>query len=173
MKRILLLLPLTAFLILALFLAKGLREHTDTFESKLIGQKLPAFTLPSVYEMQPGVQSDELRGEYALVNVFASWCVSCLAEHPHLMKLAEEDTLPIYGINWKDKQDDAVEWLAKHGNPYTDIGADTEGEVAIALGITGAPESFLVNPQGEIVYHFAGVLTPQIIQDEIVARVKK
>jgi cytochrome c biogenesis protein CcmG/thiol:disulfide interchange protein DsbE len=101
------------------------------------------------------------------VNVFASWCISCNAEHATLVKLAKTHQLPIYGLNWKDKDENAKAWLEKHGNPYTQIGKDPDGRVAVELGITGAPESWLVDKNGIIIYHLAGGLTDQIVQEEV------
>lgn len=165
--------PVIVFILLGVGLAVSLQQPHQTVQSSpLIGKKLPEFSLPSVFAHQPPVTSSQFSGKMVLVNVFASWCMTCLIEHPMLTKLTKETGLPIIGIAWKDKGEHIRQWLEKHGSPYAAVGADRDGRIAIDLGVTGAPESFLVNAQGIVIYRFAGALTEEIIRDEVMPRIK-
>lgn len=132
--------------------------------SVLLNTPLPEFDLPPLPGRAPGLITAELKGEVSLVNVFGSWCVACLAEHPFLMQLKAEGTIPIHGIAWRDPPDASLAWLAKHGDPYTRIGQDPRSVAAIALGVTGAPETFVIDRQGVIRYKHIGPITPEAWQ---------
>jgi len=132
--------------------------------SVLLNTPLPAFDLPPLPGREPGLVSAEMTGEVSLVNVFGSWCVACLAEHPFLMQLKAEGVIPIHGIAWRDPADASLAWLAKHGDPYTRIGQDPRSEAAIALGVTGAPETFVIDRGGVIRYKHIGPITPEAWQ---------
>ena len=165
--------PLVIFLALAAFLLKGLFIPQDApLPSVLINKPLPAFTLPTLTDNNT-LKNTDFHGKFALLNVFASWCVSCRIEHGLLMQLADSRLVPIYGISWKDKPEDTQKWLDKHGNPYTTIGTDIDGQVIIDLGVTGAPETFVVSPDGTIIYKYAGPLTTDIISNEIFPRMEQ
>ncbi len=109
----------------------------------------------------------DLKGEVSLVNVFASWCTACLEEHPLFMKLARDNVVPIHGLNYKDKPDDAERWLDRLGDPYTRTGADRDGRVAIDWGVYGVPETFVVDRQGRIVHKHIGVLKQEAFENDI------
>src|SRR5690606_16548335 len=112
--------------------------------STLISKPVPDFALPPVKGRTLGLSSTDLKGEVSLVNVFASWCVACRAEHPLFMKLAAQGTVPLHGLNYKDQPDDAAKWLDSLGDPYTRTGADISGRVAIDWGVYGVPETFVI-----------------------------
>ncbi len=114
-----------------------------------------------------GLASRDLKGEVTLVNVFASWCVSCREEHPVFMHLRNRGVIPIHGLNYKDKPDDAATWLAELGDPYTRTGADLDGRVAIDWGVYGVPETFLVDREGRIAYKHIGPVTPQLVREKL------
>ncbi len=118
---------------------------------------MPEFTLPPITGRAEGLAAADLRGRVALVNIFASWCVPCRAEHPLITELA--GVVPVYGINYKDKAPDALAWLKELGDPYTKIGADSDGRGAIEFGAYGIPETFVVGADGTIVYRVVGVIT--------------
>ncbi len=161
MKRLMYLLPLGIFLILAGYFAVGLTLNPRDMPSVLIDQEVPPFDLKPIKGYDKGFSSEDLKGQVTLVNIFGSWCVSCLAEHPMLMEIAAKKLVPLYGIDWRERDPDAgPEWLAKRGDPYTLIGNDPESKAAIAFGVTGAPETFFVDKRGFIRYKHVGPITP-------------
>lgn len=162
-KRIIYLLPLGVFLVLAVYFAVGLTKDPRRLPSTLIDRQVPAFDLAPVKGYDRGFKSADLMGQVTLVNVFGSWCVSCLAEHPFLMKLKTTGEIPVYGLDWRETDPDAAaKWLTRHGDPYTLIGNDTDSRVAIDFGVTGAPESFIVDKNGVVRYKHVGPIYEDI-----------
>ena len=149
--------------------ASGFAQVLDPLQLGLvpIGKPVPKFDLPPVKGRTLGFSDNDLKGEVSLVNVFASWCTACLEEHPLLMKLARENVVPIHGLNYKDKPDDAERWLDRLGDPYTRTGADRDGRVAIDWGVYGVPETFVVDRQGRIAHKHIGTLTKKTLDNEI------
>lgn len=166
-------LPLGAFALLLIVLIAGLYHAPEKgiIASPLLGKPAPQFSLPGLLDSGP-VQSSMLRGHWTLVNVWGTWCGECRAEHETLLGIQREGRVPIYGIDWKDDDEQARAWLSQLGNPYARIGADREGRVAIDWGVYGAPESFLVDPSGTIVYKHVGAMTPEVWRREFLARVR-
>ena len=162
-RRWLFLLPLAGFLALAAAFGLGLGNDPKTLPSPLLGRPVPAFHLPPVQGRALGLSTDDLKGEVSLVNVFASWCIACREEHPLLMRLKEEGTVPVHGLNYKDRPDDAARWLDKMGDPYARTGADRDGRVAIDWGVYGVPETFVVARNGHIAYKHTGPISPQAL----------
>ncbi len=161
-RRVVFLLPLLVFASLALYFWAGLRSDPHALPSALIGESVPPFALAPIQGRDRGLSSDDLKGQVALVNVFGSWCAACLVEHPFLMQLARERRISIFGIDWREKDPAAgPAWLARHGDPYTLVGDDPESRAAIAFGVTGAPETFIVDHRGVIRYKHVGPLTPE------------
>lgn len=132
-------------------------SNKNELPSALIGEDLPHFELPSLYSTNP-LHSDKLSGQVSLLNVWASWCYACGIEMPMLMKIKNEYHIPIYGIAYRDNAEDAKTWLKENGNPYLLTGLDAKGNTAIDLGIYGIPETFIINPQGKIIYRHVGVI---------------
>lgn len=161
-------LPLLVFLGLAVIFGIGLTLNPREIPSPLIGKLVPEFSLPPVKGRLLGLSSADLKGEVSLVNVFASWCTACRAEHPLLMELKEKGIVPIHGLNYKDKPDDAEKWLAELGDSYTRTGADINGRVGIDWGVYGVPETYVIGRDGRIAYKQIGQLTPEILRDKIV-----
>jgi len=124
--------------------------------SPLIGEAIPAFSLPTFSGTT--LNADELKGRVTLLNIFASWCYACSAEAEMLNKIKNQYHVAIYGISYKDKQDDINAWLKKYGNPYVKIANDQSGSVAIDLGVFGTPETFVINKEGKIIYRHVGVI---------------
>jgi cytochrome c biogenesis protein CcmG/thiol:disulfide interchange protein DsbE len=156
-------LPLAAFLGLAGYFLVSLGHDPHRVPSVLIDQPVPDFALAPVKGRDRGLSSSDLRGQVALVNVFGSWCAACLIEHPFLMKLKAQRLVPIFGIDWREKDGDAgPAWLARHGDPYTLVGDDPASKAAIAFGVTGAPETFIVDREGVIRYKHVGPITPDV-----------
>ena len=158
MTRLLYLLPVAMFAILAAGFYRGLWIDTNVLPSPLIDQPAPRFALPPLAQGQQGFASADLEGHVSLVNTFASWCAPCRAEHEVLNALARTKRVPIYGIDYKDKQEAASAWIAELGNPYTRIGAD-DGRVGIEWGVYGVPETFVVDRAGRIRYKHVGPLS--------------
>ncbi|MCE3232284.1 MAG: periplasmic protein thiol--disulfide oxidoreductase DsbE [Rickettsiaceae bacterium] len=170
--RALFITPLLIFLVVLIVLMVKLLHTEKVPESPLVGKPMPAFNLPAIHKGEPNLTSEDLKGHYSLVNVFASWCLTCKIEHPYLMKIKESGKVKIYGINWKDDRKKAQKFIEEHGNPYTKIGADDSGRVIVDLGVTGAPESFLISPDGIVLYRFAGVVTEDVWEDDILPLVE-
>jgi cytochrome c biogenesis protein CcmG/thiol:disulfide interchange protein DsbE len=165
--------PLMLYIALAVLLGVGLTLNPREIPSPLIGKPVPEFSLPPVKGRLLGLSSADLKGEVSLVNVFASWCTACREEHPLLMELGEKGIVPIHGLNYKDKPDDAKKWLDELGDPYTRTGADINGRVGIDWGVYGVPETFVIDRDGRIAYKQIGQLTPQILRDKIVPMINK
>ena len=156
------LVPVGLFGVLVIFLAVGLTRDPSVIPTEMIDREMPAFELPELRDEAATVSQADLIGEVTLVNVFGSWCVACLKEHPTLMQLSRDDTVRIVGINWRDERSEALDWLAKHGDPYEAIVFDAESELVIEIGVTGAPETFVLDPSGRIRYKQIGPITPEV-----------
>ncbi len=168
MRRVLYLVPLAAFLMLAAWFAIGLTRDPSKLPSALLDRPVPDFALPALAGSDvPALTSAALQGKVSLVNVFASWCVPCRAEHPILMRLARENGVPIYGISYKDKAADSLRFLRELGNPYAAIGHDESGRVGIEWGVYGVPETFVVDRAGRIRHKHVGPITPKDLQDRL------
>lgn len=174
-------LPLILFgALVAVFLVRLFSGDPSKLPSALIGKPVPAFSLPAIEgASQPGFSSADLnteklgKGKLALVNVFASWCAPCHQEHPFLMELAKDRRLTLFGINQKDKAENARRFLGKLGNPYAAVGADSDGRISIEWGVYGVPETFLVSGDGRILFKHVGPLTPEAIRDRLMPEIEK
>ncbi|MDH3376952.1 MAG: DsbE family thiol:disulfide interchange protein [Gammaproteobacteria bacterium] len=166
------LVPLAIFAVIAIFLGIGLTLNPREVPSPLIGKPVPEFSLPPVQDRIEGLSSKDLEGEVSLVNVFASWCVACQDEHPLLMQLYQENVVPVHGLNYKDRPQDAAAWLDALGDPYTRTGADENGRVAIDWGVYGVPETFVVDRQGRIAYKHIGAITPKVLRETLLPLMK-
>ena len=167
--------PLIVFLIIAGFLASRLRGGYDPhiIPSALIGKPAPEFQLPELRQPTKIVSPQQMRGKVWLLNVWGSWCVACREEHPFLLEIARDGAVPIYGLSWKDKREDALATLGELGDPYVLNASDFDGRVAIDYGVTGAPETYLIDKNGVIRYKEVGQLTPEIMQQKILPLVKE
>ena len=170
MRRLLFLLPVLVFTVIAGYFLWGLAPDRDPSDvpTAMLDKPTPTFDLAAVPGLAvPGLATADLAGgEVAMVNFFASWCVPCRAEHAYLSALAEETAVPLYGINHRDKPEDAAAWLAELGNPYQRIGADP-GRAAVEWGVTGVPETFIVDGAGRIRWHHRGPLVPEVIERDV------
>jgi cytochrome c biogenesis protein CcmG/thiol:disulfide interchange protein DsbE len=160
MKRLLFVLPIALFAVVVLTFAIGLNRDPSKLPSVLIGKPLPAFSLPAVRPHDGGLSSKQFRGEPRLLNVFASWCVSCRVEHPVLLQLKREG-VPIDGLDWEDDAAAGARYLATNGDPYARVGNDRSGRTGIDLGITGVPETFIVDGTGKVRYKHIGPIAPE------------
>lgn len=161
--------PLVLFALLVLVLAIGIEQSPDKdlIPSPLIGKPAPAFSLPSLTDPGQRVSSTQLRGHWYLFNVWGTWCGSCRLEHSMLLRIKDTGIVPLVGLDWKDDRSDALSFLKEQGDPYATIAVDQDGSEAIMWGVYGAPETFLVNPQGIVVYKFIGPITEQAWEEQI------
>ncbi|MBL0318953.1 MAG: DsbE family thiol:disulfide interchange protein [Alphaproteobacteria bacterium] len=148
-------------------------DQTAPVEPPMIGKKLPHFTLTTLDSAHPTFSSHDIKEPFALVNIFATWCTPCRAEHGLLVQLSKLNGIPIYGIAYKDKANDIKAFLSEAGNPYKQVGLDLDGRTGIDLAITGAPETLLVDKEGIIRARIVGPLTPTSYHDQVMSIIKK
>ncbi len=172
-RRLVTLMPLIIFVVIAIFLGIGLTMDPRLVPSPLINKSVPQFSLPAVKGRTLSLASKDLVGEVSMVNVFASWCTACREEHPVLLQIAREKIVPIHGLNYKDKPDDAANWLDTLGDPYTRTGADIDGKVAIDWGVYGVPETFIIDKTGHIAYKRIGAINPTVWKEKLLPMIQK
>lgn len=174
MRVVLFALPLVALLALVGVFAVSMNRDPSFIPSVLIDKPAPQFTLPAVDGLdRPGFDTEALKGEPTLVNVFASWCIPCRDEHPLLTALRQDTGVRLFGINQADAPENARAFLAELGNPYDAVGADANRRVSIDWGVYGVPETFLVDANGTIVFKHVGPLTPEAIESEVLPALAK
>jgi cytochrome c biogenesis protein CcmG, thiol:disulfide interchange protein DsbE len=161
------LIPFFIFVGLSAFLYNGLYLNPREIPSPFINKPAPAFVLPQLQDHSKQFSPKDMLGKVWLLNVWASWCVSCKEEHPVLMELARMNIVPIYGLDYKDKQADADNWLARGGNPYVLSLADESGKVGIDYGVYGVPETYVIDKQGVIRYKEIGPVNAKNLQEKI------
>jgi cytochrome c biogenesis protein CcmG/thiol:disulfide interchange protein DsbE len=168
-------LPFLALTALVAWFALALAPGRDpsAVPSALIDKPAPQIDLPSIYPDREGLDGVDLKGRAIVVNVFASWCVPCRAEHPLLTKLAQEHGVPVIGLNWKDKPEDARAFLNELGDPYERIGSDPSGRAGIDWGVYGVPETYVLDAQGRIRYRHVGPLSEEDIDGVILPVLRK
>lgn len=171
--RLTFLIPLGIFLLLVMLLGIGLTLNPREVPSPFIGKPAPAFAVPKLHAPGEIFSSDAFRGQVSLMNVWASWCVSCRQEHPLLLDLAKTGRVPIYGLNYKDERDTAMNWLERLGNPYQASAFDADGRVGINWGVYGVPETFVIDRKGIIRYKFTGPLTREAIDGTLLPLVQE
>jgi len=167
------LVPIVVLLLLGVLLAVGLTnsEHKEDLPSPLIGKPIPQFKLPLLGQDDVQITQADLIGKPFLLNVWASWCATCRLEHPVVEALAASGAVRVIGMNYRDDPQDAKRWLSRFGNPYEMTLADPTGRTSIDFGVYAAPESFLVDASGTIVYKQIGALSQEVIDKEILPRV--
>jgi cytochrome c biogenesis protein CcmG/thiol:disulfide interchange protein DsbE len=171
MRRLIYILPVAAFAALAIYFFVSLSRDPSTLPSAMIDQPVPTFTLAGLRD-QPGLATSEFAGQVVLINFFASWCVPCRAEHPLLMNIPRQLGVPLYGIDYKDKPEDATRFLSELGDPYSRTAADRDGRVGIDFGVYGVPETYVIDKAGRIRLRHVGPLTPADVAKEIAPLVK-
>ncbi len=169
------LLPLLAFIALALLLFVGVRmnsgKDTSAIPSPLIGKQAPALNLPELNMPQQSIGLQDLKGRAFVLNIWGSWCVSCRIEHPIITEMAKSGVI-VVGYNYKDSAEDARAWLNQFGNPYALIIQDEDGKAALDWGIYGAPETFVIDAQGIVRFKHVGPITAEIVQQKILPLLK-
>jgi len=165
------LIPVIVFSLLVVLFMVGLDRDPSFVPSPLIGKQLPTFSLPRLHDPDQVMTDADLRGQVSVLNVWATWCVGCRQEHDMLNRIAARGDVPIYGLNWKDDATRAMQWLAELGNPYVATGFDAEGRVAIDWGVYGAPETFLVDGDGIVLYRHIAPITMAVWETEFMPRI--
>jgi cytochrome c biogenesis protein CcmG/thiol:disulfide interchange protein DsbE len=165
--------PLAVFLILAAFLAAGLRLDPQHVPSPLIGSPAPQFLLAQLHDPRETFTPRTLVGKVWLLNVWASWCVTCRVEHPVLMELARSAAVPVYGLAYKDARENALAFLQTFGNPYVLSVQDPDGRVGIDYGVYGVPETYLIDRTGVIRFKQVGPVTPDVVDQDLLPMVAR
>lgn len=162
--------PLIMFGLLVVLLAAGLKLDPKKVPSPLIGKPAPTFSLPSLANSEQQITPADFKGQVWLLNVWATWCPSCRAEHETLVNFSQQDPIAIVGLNYKDDSTAAKQWLKKLGDPYTVNAVDADGRIAIDWGVYGAPETYIIDQQGIIQHKHIGPVTPEVINKTILPK---
>lgn len=167
------LLPLSIFIVLAGFLYVGLGLNPREVPSPFIDKPAPAFKVAQLHDANQTISPEDMKGRVWLLNVWASWCVSCLQEHPLLVDLAKRNIVPIVGLNYKDGRNDGLAWLREWGDPYLLSAFDADGKIGIDYGVYGVPETFLIDQQGIIRAKHIGPLTAEAIENKLLPKIRE
>jgi len=167
------LIPLVIFIVLAVFLAIGLTRDPHELKSVLINKPAPAFRVPQLKAADKMISNEDMRGKVWLLNVWASWCVACREEHPYLIEYAKSGVVPIYGLNYKDRREDALATLDELGDPYIASAVDFDGRVGIDFGVYGAPETYIIDQGGTIRFKYVGPMMPDVWKEKILPVVQE
>ena len=169
------LIPAAVFLALAGVLYIGVvhSPNKSTMQSALLGKTVPAFSLPVLGNPGTNLTNTQLAGRPWVLNVWGTWCAACRDEHEMLLNIAKQNVLPLVGLNWKDEDDAAVEWLQRLGNPYSVVAVDRDGRTAIDFGVYGAPETFFIDAQGRVQYRHVGAMTAEVWEREFLSRLPR
>ena len=167
------LLPFAAFIALAVLFAFGLNPHRDihALPSPLIGKPAPLFKLSDVVDPTRSVSNADLKGQVYVLNVWGTWCFACRQEHEALLAISRQHVVPIIGLDYMDERAKAKEWLEQLGNPYAAVAFDTDGRTAIDWGVYGAPETYLVDGQGRVLFKFISPMTAEVWEQEFLPRI--
>jgi cytochrome c biogenesis protein CcmG/thiol:disulfide interchange protein DsbE len=165
--------PIAIFVALLLLLGIGLKLDPREVPSPLIGKPAPHFELPELHQASKTFSERDMLGKVWVLNVWASWCVSCREEHPVLLDLAAKGEVPIYGLNYKDRREDGLAWLKGMGDPYKVSIFDFDGRVGIDYGVYGVPETYVIDKSGVIRYKRIGPLTPEIVKEKLLPLVRE
>ena len=167
------LIPLVIFIVLAVFLAIGLTRDPHELKSVLINKPAPTFRVPQLKAADKTISNEDMRGKVWLLNVWASWCVACREEHPYLIEYAKSGVVPIYGLNYKDRREDALATLDELGDPYLASAVDLDGRVGIDFGVYGAPETYVIDQGGTIRFKYVGPMMPDVWKEKILPVVQE
>ncbi|MEJ2515035.1 MAG: DsbE family thiol:disulfide interchange protein [Gammaproteobacteria bacterium] len=173
MKSLKYLLPALLFGLLLVVFYRGLFLNPREVPSPLIGKPAPAFELESLSNPKQSFATSDMFGKPALLNVWATWCAGCRQEHGFLMQLARSGEVPIYGLNYRDERSPALQWLSRLGDPYVRVAYDPDGMGSLDWGVYGAPETFLISPDGTVVYKHLGPLTAEVWSRDFRPRIQE
>jgi len=165
--------PVVVVLALIVLLGYSLTRSPDVLPSALIGKAAPAFDLPTIASQRDRITNKDLEGNVTLVNVWASWCVACRAEHALITEISQRTGVPVVGLNYKDTREAALRWLGRYGNPFAVVAFDGSGQVGIDWGVAAVPETFVVDRSGTIRYKVVGAITREEMNDTLIPKLKK
>jgi len=166
------LVPVAVFAVLVGFFFRGLYLKPSEIPSPFVGKAAPSFELPRLHDPEQRLSNADMQGSVSLLNVWATWCFACRQEHPVLNEIAESGVVPIFGLNLKDQRPLALRWLEQLGDPYAATGFDGDGKVALDWGVYGAPETFLVDADGTVLYKHIAPITQDVWQQELLPRIQ-
>lgn len=167
------LIPVALLLVVGGFFAFGLTQDPKAMPSTMIDRPMPAFDLARLTPDREALMNADLIGKVSLVNVFGSWCSSCVLEHPQLTEIGKSGTVALYGVDWRDPPSDGAAWLSRYGDPYHKTGVDSDSRLAINLGVTGAPETFVIDRGGRIRFKQIGPITPEVWSTTLLPLIRK
>ncbi len=167
------LLPLLVFVVLIGFFWVGLGKDPNLLPSALLDKPAPAFTLSNLHSPEKSFSTEDMKGKVWVLNVWASWCAACRSEHPLFMDIARQGGINLYGLNYKDKRDDALTWLRQLGNPYAASLSDLSGDVGIDYGVYGVPETFIIDKEGIIRMKHVGPVSRADWQEKLLPTIKR
>jgi len=173
MRSLKFIVPFVLFLVLAAFFAVGLQRDPREIPSPFIDKPAPPFKLQQLHDAAKPFAPEDMKGRVWMLNVWASWCVSCRVEHPLLVEMSKRNIVPIVGLNYKDQREAGVQWLTRFGNPYVLSAYDLDGRVGIDYGVYGVPETFVIDKQGVVRYKQIGPITPEALEKKILPLLKK
>jgi cytochrome c biogenesis protein CcmG/thiol:disulfide interchange protein DsbE len=173
MRSLKFIVPFFLFLVLAGFFAVGLQRDPREVPSPFIDKPAPAFKLQQLHDAAKPFAPEDMKGRVWMLNVWASWCVSCRVEHPLLVEMSKRNIVPIVGLNYKDQRDAGKQWLTRFGDPYVLSAYDLDGRVGIDYGVYGVPETFVIDKQGVVRYKQIGPITPEALEKKILPLLKK
>jgi len=165
--------PLILFVVIAIFLYFSLNSNSSKLPSPLLGKMFPNIEAKDFYSNESVLLADLFSENMSLVNVWASWCVTCRQEHQMMMKIANNKDLQLIGINYKDTRTDGEKFLEMMGNPFDVIIFDPSGKIGLDLGVYATPETFLVNQQGVVLYKHIGAIDSEVWEEDFIPRIKK
>jgi len=167
------LIPLAIFLVIAIFLGIGLTRDPRKLPSTFIDKPAPVFRVAQVHAADKTFSPEDMKGQVWMLNVWASWCTACRVEHPLLVEISRSKVVPLVGLDYKDKREDALKFLEQQGNPYMLSAYDLDGRIGIDFGVYGVPETFIIDKQGVIRHKQIGPITPESLQNEILPLIAK
>ncbi len=173
MKRFVLFAPLLIALIIGVVLYWGIGKDPTKLESARLGKPVPEFDLVSLQDPSKRLDTSIWKGQVVLLNVWATWCPTCKAEHPWLMEISQATDVPVYGLDYKDEKEAALEWLEKLGNPYVETIFDEQGSLGLNLGVYGAPETYVLDKKGIIRYRHVGAVNGDVWKNTLLPLVNQ
>jgi cytochrome c biogenesis protein CcmG/thiol:disulfide interchange protein DsbE len=165
--------PVVVLMGLIILMGYGLTRRPDIIPSALIGKTAPSFDVRTLASDKARISDSDLKGQVTLVNVWASWCVACRAEHGLITEISRRTGVPVVGLNYKDTDEDALRWLGRYGNPFAVVAVDQSGEVGIDWGVAAVPETFVVDRDGTIVYKVVGAITREEMNDTLIPKLEQ